>query len=75
MRNYYKDVEELNEDELWELKDRLFWNSEEEYLTEEQMEIINNALDPDDIPNEIVFEVFEGTAFEEEDFWCNIPDR
>ena len=71
----YRDVEELNEDELWELKDRLFWNSEEEYLTEEQMEIINNALDPDDIPDEIVYEVFEGTVFSEEDFWCNIPNR
>ena len=75
MFNGYRDVEELNEDELWELKDRLFWNPVEEYLTDEQMEIINNALDPDDIPDDIVYEVYDGTGFVEEDFWCNIPDR
>lgn len=72
MFNGYRDVEELNEDELWELKDRLFWNSEEEYLTEEQMEIINNALDSDDIPDELVYEVYEGTSFVDDDFWCNV---
>ena len=67
----YMDVEELNEDELWELKDKLFWNYEDEYLTDEQIAIINNALDPDDIPNELVFEVFDGYSFVEDDFWCN----
>lgn len=68
----YMDVEELNEDELWELKDKLFWNYEDEYLTDEQIAVINNALDPDDILNELVFEVFSGYSFVEEDFWCNV---
>lgn len=77
----YRGVRELNEDELRELKGKLFWqvycgdNGSGEYMTDEQYAIVDSAKYLDDIPDELIFNVFDGTDFVEEDFWCNIPDR
>tara|TARA_B100000927_G_C16043967_1_gene300314 strand:- start:31 stop:219 length:189 start_codon:yes stop_codon:yes gene_type:complete len=60
----YKDVNELNENELEELRERYFYqvidNGEEEY----------NA--PYEIPISNVISFYEEISFVEEDFFCNI---
>lgn len=60
----YKDVNELNENELEELRGRFFHqlidNGSEEY----------NA--PCEIPISNVIGFYEGISFVEEDFFCNI---
>lgn len=71
----YRDVTELNANELWELKDKLFWDIDSEEMTEWQRNIVLDAIDQDDIPDELIFDVFGHYSFVEEDFWCNIPDR
>ena len=77
----YRDAIDLNADELLELKDRLYWdnyldyNNDLEFMTDEQKAIVDNATSPDDIPDEIIFDVYGDILFVEEDFWCNIQDR
>lgn len=75
----YKDVTELNHDELYELKDKLYWEcvwgDESEYMTDEQRAIVDSADYSDDIPDSLIFDVFGGTCFVEEDFWCNVTNR
>lgn len=68
----YRDVTELNSDELWELKDRLFWDIDSEEMTDKQRNIVLDAVNQDDIPDELIFDVFDGYSFVEEDFWCNV---
>ena len=68
----YKDVEELTKDELWELKDRLYWNTDAEFLTDEQRDIVENADIQDDIPDELIYDVFGCYDFVNDDFWCNV---
>ena len=68
-------VTELSVDELLELKDTLYWEADNEYKTEEQQIEIDNADMPSDISDELVFALFDYYDFEEEDFWCNVPNR
>lgn len=68
----YRDVTELNSDELWELKDRLFWDIDSEEMTDKQRNIVLDAVNQDDIPDELIFDVFDRYSFVEEDFWCNV---
>lgn len=68
----YRDVTELNSDELWELKDRLFWDVDSEEMTDKQRNIVLDAVNQDDIPDELIFDVFDRYSFVEEDFWCNV---
>ena len=59
-----KDVNELNENELEELRERYFYqlidNGEEEYNAPYEIHISN------------VISFYEGISFVEEDFFCNI---
>lgn len=68
----YKNVRELSEKELWELKDRLYWNPEEEFLTDRQRAIVEKADIQDDIPDELIYDVFDCYDFVDDDFWCNV---
>ena len=55
-------VEELNEDELNELRKSYFYD-----------ESVNHFYrNIDDMPNEVLFSHYEGISFVEEDFFCNL---
>lgn len=64
-------VTELNDDELWELKDVLYWNPDAEEMTDEQREEVDNAETQDEISNELVYDVFGKYDFCVSDFLCN----
>lgn len=74
-------VTELSHDELCELKDKLYWqvcwgdDGSGEYMTDEQYAIVDSAEYSYDIPDELIFDVFGGYCFVEDDFWCNISNR
>ena len=73
----YMDVTELNEDEMYQLKDTLYcdfyYNPDDlPKLTDEQRSYIESAEFPDDISNKIVYEIYGGTSFVKDDFWCNV---
>ena len=55
-------VEELNENEIDELKANLFWqeNYDLPFMYQE------------DIPNKIIFDFYDGIEFVKGDFFCNI---
>ena len=55
-------VEQLNENEINELKANLFW--QENYDLP--------FLYPEDIPNKIIFDFYNGIGFVKGDFFCNI---
>lgn len=66
-------VTELNHDELYQLKQELYYMTEVlPNLTAERIVAIKDAEYPDDIPDQIVYEAYEGIHFVEEDFWCNV---
>ncbi len=76
----YMSVRELNEEQLLQLKWTLFndWDNADEYsifydngdsLTQQEIEILDNACSGDEIPNEIVYKLYDGITFVEEDFW------
>lgn len=67
-------IRELNYDEIYQLKTDLCYNYGEYIveLTEEQKRICDEACCEDDIPDELVYEVYDGFDFVEEDFWCNV---
>ena len=79
-------VYELRKEELDELKDTLYTSALDvangyddlignlENLDDDDIEIINNCLWHDDIPDKIVFKAFEHISFVEEDFFCNCND-
>lgn len=68
----YKAVRELNRDELDELKTTYF------YSDDYDEKIVNAAglpvLFPGDIPDEIIFAVYDGISFVKDDFFCNLED-
>ena len=57
----YKSVNELNESELNELRNSLYW------------ELVNEGeeIDEENINNNMLFEHYEGICFVEDDFFCN----
>lgn len=71
------DVRELNYNELYELKRKIF------YFTEEELEEYADVWDddvqlnweraqcPSDISDKTVYKIFGHIDFCEEDFWCN----
>ena len=70
-------VTELNQDELWQLKDTLYldllYNPDGlPELTEEQKQHIEDALYSSDISDEVVFDIYDGYEFSKDDFWCNL---
>lgn len=66
-------VTELNSDELYQLKQELYYMSEIlPNLTTERLAAIKDADIPDNIPDQIVCEIYEGVDFVKDDFWCNV---
>lgn len=66
-------VTELNSDELYKLKLELCYMEEIlPNLTTERLAAIKDAACPDDIPDQIVYEMYEGIDFVEDDFWYNV---
>lgn len=72
MCKVYRGVKELNFDELCELKDKLFYDVDSEEMNERQRNIVLSAHTSCDIPDELIFDVFDRYSFVEEDFWCNV---
>ena len=63
----YRDVRDLTEDELNELRWSYFW------------ELVDTGEDdeiewPDDIPDAVLFDHYAGISFVEDDFFCNIKE-
>ena len=72
MTTNYMHVTDLNADELNELKGDLFYgNVETCFLPKEKLEIIENAICPEDIPDELVIDVYKDFDFIKDDFFCN----
>lgn len=64
----YKMVQDLSRDELNELKSSFFYQDETQDVNE------GTFSTPEDIPDKIIFEHYDGVCFVEEDFFCNIKD-
>lgn len=64
----YKMVRDLSRDELNELKSSFFYQDETQDINE------GTFSTPEDIPDKIIFEHYDGVCFVEEDFFCNIKD-
>ena len=62
----YKMVQDLSRDELNKLKSNFFYQDETQDINE------GTFSTPEDIPDEIIFEHYDGVCFVEEDFFCNI---
>ena len=66
-------VKELNDVEKLQLKEALVYGSDIlPSITKEQQKIIDEAFSSDDIPDELVENIFSGINFVKEDFFCNI---
>lgn len=63
-----KMVQDLTRDELDELKTAFFQQDETQSILE------GAYSQPREIPDEIIFEHYDGLCFVEEDFFCNIKD-
>ena len=64
----YKMVQDLSRAELNELKSSFFYQDETQNINE------GTFSTPEDIPDKIIFEHYDGVCFVEEDFFCNIKD-
>lgn len=70
-------VEQLNDDEMYELKDKLYtdfyYNQEAlPQMIESERNVVASATYPSDIPNWLMYNVFYGVNFTKDDFWCNL---
>ena len=70
-------VEQLNDDEMYELKDKLYtdfyYNQEAlPQMIETERNVVASATYPSDIPNWLIYNVFHGIEFTKDDFWCNV---
>ena len=71
-------VRELNQEQLDELKNNLYWNLDgEQYgdITDEEKKSILEASHPNDIPNELVLKNYDGITFVEDDFFCGKEEQ
>ena len=66
-----KSVHELTQNELEELRSRWYSQHEDEGSLEEVMDM-EEEINEEDIPMDIVKTYYEGTFFVEEDFFCNL---
>jgi hypothetical protein len=66
----YRNVNELNQNELEELRGRWYHQHLDDGLIDEVMgkEIGNE----EEVPMEVIIEYYEDTNFVEEDFFCNL---
>lgn len=62
----YKTVYDLNREELNELKDSMFWADDADE------EILNGINYYWEIPDEVIYNHYNGISFVDEDFMCNI---
>lgn len=65
-----KTVKELTREELNELKSNYFYS----HLDDDNSNQCDGYDAPWDIPDEIIFEHYEGITFVKEDFFCNLED-
>ena len=66
-------VRELDYGELLQLKEELCYGADIlPEMTEEQKKICDEAMFADDIPDELIFELYDGISFVKEDFWVNV---
>lgn len=74
MRDAYFSLAECREDEIDELRDRLYYTDPDDMpeLTQEEVKTIGECLTPSDIPYELLEKVFGIYSFVEEDFFCNV---
>ena len=72
-----KYVRELNKDELYELKCKIFYEEDlSETISDEEIIFeLGHALLPDDISDETIYKLYSGVCFVEEDFWCNLKEK
>lgn len=66
-----KNVKELTKEELNELKSNYFYS----HLDNDNSNQCDGYDAPWDIPDEIIFEEYEGITFVKEDFSCNLTDN
>lgn len=73
MRDVYFGINECTEEELEQLRDKLFWadGDELESFSEEDKEYIESCEAPDEIPYDLIEKAFGMYTFVDEDFWCN----
>jgi hypothetical protein len=65
----YRGVNELNENELLELRSRYYHQAIDDGSLEE---VMGKEIDSEDeIPMDLVKDHYSDTIFVEEDFWCN----
>ena len=70
-------VTDLNDDEMYELKDKLYtdfyYNQEAlPQMIESERKALEGATYPEDIPNWLMYNLYNGTEFSKDDFWCNL---
>lgn len=61
----YMSVRELNEDQLNELKWTYFYQ-----LLDEGSEVVEDISVGTEIPNQVIFDHYDGISFVDEDFCC-----
>lgn len=66
MLTVYKMVHDLSADEFAELKSNYF----HEFLEQDDCDVKSM----DDIPDEVIYDWYDGIDFMDEDFFCNIKD-
>ena len=70
-------VTDLNDDEMYELKDKLYtdfyYNQDAlPQMIESERKALEGATYPEDIPNWLMYNIFNCTEFAKDDFWCNV---
>lgn len=62
------DVTELDSSQLMQLKWNIFYGDDCVELTERQQNCLSYCEYPEEIPNDLIYEVYGGISFVEEDF-------
>lgn len=62
----YRTVYDLNEEELNELRETYYYQ-----LFECDEDVLEDYDCASDIPNEVIYNHYDGICFVEDDFWCN----
>ena len=70
-------VKQLSDDEMYELKDKLYtdfyYNQEAlPQMIESERKVLESATYPTDIPDWLMYNLYQSTEFTEDDFWCNL---
>ena len=75
----YRNFDELTKDERDELRSTLFFQqydsgsgNDYDYLSADDKAIVDDALYPDVIPDDLLRRAFGGYSFVEGDFFCNL---